>query len=75
MTPHRPTLRSLTLTSGLSPTPNKRVSGFGDFRYSPSRYNNNGGKAHIFINTKKFPAFKLLVFKKEKSSFKEEKGK
>jgi hypothetical protein len=28
MTPHRPTLRSLTLTSGLTPTPNSRICGF-----------------------------------------------
>jgi len=28
MTPHRPTLRSLTLTSGLTPTPNRQIYGF-----------------------------------------------
>ena len=28
MTPHRPSLRSLTLTSGLSPTPNTRLCDF-----------------------------------------------
>ncbi len=34
MCPSPPTLRSLLLTSGLSPTPNKRVSGSG-FQPSP----------------------------------------